>query len=127
MLELCHAYEHDRDIWNTKWIIDVCFLFYFFIMQGKAINAHTRDEIIAPHVIPHSIHRLTFRKDDKCDPKILVVPSRLMQLPVIDGILSTQGSTMSVTGMRSNMCIRHASKLRLQNSKTALGGQRWDQ
>ncbi|XP_022089278.1 sodium/hydrogen exchanger 10-like [Acanthaster planci] len=90
------------------------------LIQAKATDAHTRDELCAPHVIPRSVHRLTFKKDNQHEPKILVVPNQTMTLPVLDGAVSAHGSVISVAGIRSNLCLRHASRLRLHNTQSGI-------
>ncbi|XP_038047378.1 sodium/hydrogen exchanger 10-like [Patiria miniata] len=92
------------------------------LIQGRAIDAHTRDELVGPHVIPRSVHRLTFKKDDRNEPKILVVPNQNITLPVLDGRISIHGSTVSVAAIRSNLCLRHASRVRLHNTSSGIGG-----
>ncbi|PIK33545.1 sperm-specific sodium proton exchanger [Apostichopus japonicus] len=76
------------------------------LIQGMAINAHTRDEIHSPCVIPRTVHRLLFPGDHPLEPRLLVVSSLEAKANTLDDNLSSASlsvlSRMSLTARKSH-------------------------
>lgn len=92
------------------------------LINGTAYNAHTREEIQSPCLIPRSVHKLTFQYTAAEEPRLFVVRNAEYNGPILDGRLDVDSkrSLISITEMSSNMCLKHAAELRQKNSKVML-------
>ncbi|XP_071477800.1 sperm-specific sodium:proton exchanger-like [Diadema antillarum] len=98
------------------------------LVNGNAINAHTREEIKGPCIIPRSVHKLNFQLDAEAEPRLFVVRTSDYNGPIVDGVVSHNDlhggrSKISITNISSNMCLKHAAELRVQNSQVLLGSK----
>ncbi|KAJ8023281.1 Sodium/hydrogen exchanger 10 [Holothuria leucospilota] len=88
------------------------------LIQGTAINAHTRDEIMGPCVIPRTVHRLLFSADQEVEPRLLVVAALEANANAIDDVgpqLSSLSISLSQRSMASLVRRRsHASDISVQ-------------
>ncbi|WP_411025568.1 hypothetical protein, partial [Salmonella sp. s55004] len=66
------------------------------LIQGTALNAHTRDTIHAPCIIPRTVHRLIFNSEQSVEPRMLVVETNGANYNAVDDIRSLANSCHSV-------------------------------
>ncbi|XP_041472513.1 sodium/hydrogen exchanger 10-like [Lytechinus variegatus] len=92
------------------------------LINGTAYNAHTREEIRSPCLIPRSVHKLTFQYNAEEEPRLFVVRNDEYNGPVMDGRLDvdSKGSLITIKEITSNMCLQHAAELRQKNSQIML-------
>ncbi|XP_071957219.1 sperm-specific sodium:proton exchanger-like isoform X2 [Antedon mediterranea] len=89
------------------------------LIQGSAINAHSRDELFAPCVINRNVHRLQFSRDQEPEPKLMVVLNTdivATELEVVTSCLDIHGAKSET---HSHLCSEH--NLRKRSKSLAVG------
>ncbi|XP_033119377.1 sodium/hydrogen exchanger 10-like [Anneissia japonica] len=89
------------------------------LIQGSAINAHTRDELFAPCVIHRNVHRLQFDRTQEPEAKLLVVLNNdivATELEAVSSFADVHSSRLSIKNGANEYCMQHSLRERSKTS-----------